>query len=323
MASVAPEGVVNNTSIDVEKAKAEHSCGWFINKVDPKFFEYDKPMILAVVVGGITLLLAVAVFLLQLATGLFEVTTESVAVTYPQMYGSLWIHQRFIQRITATAEAVESAGTSTEVSSTLCIKYIQVLVPEKDHDCHGDPDASCDTVSYYDKSMPFWSNVAGTLGVAFMESCWPGDEFMQGQSLNTNVEPAVWNGDPGTYQEIALCEPDTYTVGAQVPNSAGGMDSQERTGETDIKDLANLALGTSSNYLVEVTCPPVNNANGPVPWIVEYMQTTTTVSKIKPSAPEALGTAFAYSTYIQIFITTLIVNVMLLGNCLKHLGDSK
>jgi len=310
MATVVPEGTVNNNSIDVEKAKEEHSCGWFINKVDPKFFEYDKPMTLAVAVGGITLLLGIAVFLLQLVTGLFEVTTESVAVTYPQMYGSLWIHQMFIQRITATAETVEGDGTSTEISSTLCIKYIQVLVPETDA---------------ADKAMPFWSNVAGSLGVPYMESCWPGDEFMQGQSLNTDVEPAVWNGDPGTYTEIALCEPDTYVVGAQVPNSAGGMDSVSRTGETDIRNLANLAnsAGTTSNYLVEVTCPPVNNANGPVPWIAEYKQTTTTTSKIKPSPLEALGTAFAYSTYIQIFITTLLVNVMLLGNCLKHLGDSK
>lgn len=307
--SVADERVVNNTAIDVQKAKEEHSCGSFINKVDPKFFEYDKPMTLAVAVGGITLLLAVAVFLLQLATGLFEVTTESVAVTFPQMYGSLWTQQMFIQRITATAEAVEGDGTSTETSSTLCIKYLFVLVPETDS---------------ADKSMPFWSNVAGTLGVPYMETCWPGDEFMQGQSLNTNEEPAVWNGDPGTNSEIALCEPDTYRVGAQVPNSAGtGMDSESRTGETAIKDLANLPLGATSNYLVEVTCPPVNNANGPVPWIAEYKQTTTTVSKIKPSPAEALGTAFAYSTYIQIFITTLIVNVMLLGNCLKHLGDSK
>lgn len=312
MASVAPEGVVNNTSIDVEKAKAEHSCGWFINKVDPKFFEYDKPMILAVVVGGITLLLAVAVFLLQLATGLFEVTTTSEAITLPQIYGSIFDQWRFIRRITATAEAVESAGTSTEVSSTLCIKYIQVLVP------------ATDSTS---SAMPFWSNPAGQLGVPYMENCWPGDEFMQGQSLNTDVEPAVWNNDPGTYQEIALCEPDTYTVKAEVPNSAGGTDPTERTGETDIKNLVNVANNayawSTSNYLVEVTCPPVNNANGAVPWIVEYMQTTTTVSKIRPSAPEALGTAFAYSTYIQIFITTLIVNVMLLGNCLKHLGDSK
>lgn len=305
MASVGIEVPVNNTSLD-EKAKEEHPCGSFINKVDPKFFEYDKPMTLAVTVGGITLLLGVAVFLLQLATGLFEVTTESVAVTYPQMYGSTYTHYLFISRTTATAEAVEGDGTSTEITATLCIKYIQVLVPDTD-----DPS----------KSMPFWSNVAGNLAVPFMEFCWPGDEFMQGQSLNTDVEPAVWNGDPGTNPAIALCEPDAYRVGVQVPNNAGGMDSEDYTGETAIRSLANKALGTS-NYLVEATCPPVNNANGGVPWIVEYIQTTTTVSKIKPSPLEALGTAFAYSTYIQIFITTLLVNVMLLGNCLKHLGDS-
>merc|ERR1712178_471751 len=73
----------------------------------------------------------------------------------------------------------------------------------------------------------------------------------------------------------------------------------------------------SASELAEVTCPPVNNVNGPLPWIVEYKQTITTTSKIKPSLGDAIGIAFAYSTYVQVFFTVLIVNVMLLGKCLK------
>jgi len=156
---------------------------------------------------------------------------------------------------------------------------------------------------------------------------------MNGNALNTNVEPAVWqttpNGawpgplslmglpadGPTVMPTISFCSgvEDQYHASAQVPcdSSCTGMMSQSRTGGTAIR-----AWG--SEMLAEVTCPPVNNANGPIPWVTQYKQTVTTTSKIKPSLGDAIGIAFAYSAYIQVFFAAVIVNVMLLGNCLKQ-----
>ena len=96
------------------------------------------------------------------------------------------------------------------------------------------------------------------------------------------------------------------------------------TGGTAIRALS--TSSSSSSELAKVTCSLANNANGPVPWIVEYKQTITTTSKIKPSLGDAIGTciAFAYSTYIQVFFTFFFLNVMLLCKCVKRTsGDGK
>ena len=98
------------------------------------------------------------------------------------------------------------------------------------------------------------------------------------------------------------------------PNDPTEMVGKSWTGGAAIRKL-------SASDLDEVTCPPVNNANGAVPWIVEYKQTITTTSKLKPSVGDAIGIAFAYSTYIQVFFTFLIVNVMLLCKCVKQTSE--
>merc|ERR1711998_221407 len=215
-------------------------------------------------------------------------------------------------------------STETTIATQLCIYAISVLVPEPS--CQVNRPGSSGTRSgTYSKSMPFWSNVAGQLGIGYLENCWPGDSFMNGHELNTGVEPAVWKttpnaqltlrGETHTLPRISFCpgEEARYTVSAQIPNSAGGMTSTSRTGGTAIRAL-------SASELSEVTCPPVTNANGPIPWVVEYKQIVTTTSKIKPTLGEAIGTAMAYSAYIQVFFTALIVNMMLLGNCLKQVS---
>merc|ERR1711939_328212 len=99
------------------------------------------------------------------------------------------------------------------------------------------------------------------------------------------------------------------------PNNPGELVSTSVTGGDAIRAL-------SATEQAEITCPPVNNVNGPIPWIVEYKQTITTTSKIKPTLGDAIGIAMAYATYIQVFFTALIVNVMLLCKCLKQIhGD--
>ena len=82
--------------------------------------------------------------------------------------------------------------------------------------------------------------------------------------------------------------------------------------------LIDAALPSAGTYYDEVVCPMVNNANGQVPWIVEYKQTVTTYSKISPSPAEAVGTAMAYTAYIQVVLTLVLVNTMLFCNCLVH-----
>merc|ERR1712070_460004 len=148
--------------------------------------------------------------------------------------------------------------------------------------------------------------------------------------LDTSVEPAVWKTTPndqitlpdGTFKtlpSIGFCSgvEAKYRVSWQVPDPAnpGEKVSRSSTGGAAIRAL-------SASELAEVTCPAANNVNGPIAWIVEYKQTITVTSKIKPSLGDAIGIAFAYSTYIQVFLTALIVNVMLLGKCLKKVNLS-
>ena len=64
----------------------------FVKVVDERFLQYDKPLVLACSVGGLTLVLGIIILVLQISTSLFEVTTVSASVTYPQYYGmSLFI----------------------------------------------------------------------------------------------------------------------------------------------------------------------------------------------------------------------------------------
>merc|ERR1711861_113741 len=104
---------------------------------------------------------------------------------------------------------------------------------------------------------------------------------MGGYKLDTDVEPAVWgttpnaqltlpSGEVKTLPTISFCpgEEATYRVSRQVADATnpGELVSQSYTGGTAIRAL-------STSELTEVTCSPVNNANGPIPWIVEYKQT--------------------------------------------------
>jgi len=275
----------------------------FVEVVDARFLEYDKPLLLAVVIGGLTLLLGIIILILQLTTDVFNVDAKSTAISYPQFYGSMDDQRRWYQQVTSNVQTDTEAHSETTTTTELCITLIQVAVP--DHDGK-------------DKAMPFWSNVAGTLAVPYLEPCWPGDNFMNGQSINPNSISVddVWNGDDGNQVSISLCPGvyNTYSVSAQTPTH----DKHTIVGGDAIKALVNEPNLLSTNYLVEVTCPPFNYAKGAIPWIAEYKQTVTIKANTGASVGDAIGTAFAYATYIQVFITVVLVNAMLLGNCIKQ-----
>jgi len=304
-----------------EKKESESTSSKFVKVVDARFLEYDKPLTLAIVIGGLTLVVGIIVLVLQTSTSLFEVTTISASDTYPQYVGSMLMQWVWYDKTTGETTETEDS-TETTVKTELCIDAIHMAVPSPN--CQG----TC--TGTYQKAMRFWSAQAGQLGVAQLEVCWPGDQFMNGHMLDSSVQPAVWGATPNaqvTFPDgvtkaipsIGLCSgvEAQYRVDRQVPDSAnpGEMVSVSTTGGAAIRAL-------SASELTEVTCSPNNNENGPIPWIVQYKQTITITSKIKPSLGDAIGIAFAYSTYIQVFFTALIVNVMLLGKCLKQIhGD--
>jgi hypothetical protein len=312
----------SNSPASNEK-KADPPFAWFINIVDSRFLDYDKPMTLALIIGSLTTILAIMVLILQLSTDLFTVTTKSDSVTYPQFYGGMWAQRRWYGQVTSTVTESTDTGETT-TTTALCINLISITVPVP---------ASCTGVSAHQipntgacqPSMKFFSNTAANLGVPYMENCWPGDEFMNGQTLNTNVEPAVWNGDNGGAVTMALCPAryDQYRV--SLPDDGVIFTTGvSRTGGDEIKKLETIDPARpaySRGMLDAVTCSPTNFYNGVVPWVVEYKQTITVDSKTKPSFLDAVGTAFAYSAYIQVLLTAVILNSMLLSGSVKQTGE--
>jgi hypothetical protein len=325
-ASVAPE-----TPNPPSKEEKESMSTKFVKRVDARFLEYDKPLTLAILVAGITLVLSIAILVVQISTSLFEVTTKSASDTYPQYYGNFAQQRLWYGKM--NKETTETEGsTETTVNTELCIRRVSVAVQAGD--CQG----TC--IGTYDKSMPFQTQATGgQQGIPWLEMCWPGDKFMGGYKLDTSEEPAVWGTTPNEptplpwggvlpAPTISFCPgiEATYYVTIQVPDAAnpGQMVGVDYIGGTAIRALSSSSSSCAApcvSELAEVTCPPVNNANGGIPWIVEYQQTVTVTSKIKPSLGDAIGIAFAYSTYIQVFFTFFILNVMLLCKCVKRTSE--
>merc|ERR1712086_1147624 len=136
------------------KEEKESMSTKFVKRVDARFLEYDKPLTLAILVAGITLVLSIAILVMQISTSLFEVTTKSASDTYPQYYGiSLSFHRRGanadtclflsgsvqLQRLwygKVIKETTETEGsTETTVNTELCIRRVSVAVQAGD--CQG------------------------------------------------------------------------------------------------------------------------------------------------------------------------------------------
>jgi len=291
-------------------------CSCLVNMVNPRFHNYDKPLTVALIVGGLTSLIVVVLIVVQVATTLFEVETTSTVVDYPQFYGSYAGQRRWYEKLVSNTESTGASEGSAETSVhvDLCLELIQVLVPEND--------------GIASKSMKFWRNVAGSeaaggpLGVGYLENCWPPEGFLLGQELDLSQEPAPWNGQGDTNKAMSLCPgiDAAYRVGymeCSSRNNVGVCTAMYKV-ELDGGDAIRAAAAQPPGDISYVTCPPTTNANGAIPWVAEYKMTTTTTTKIKPTIGDAIGTALAYSAYAEILFTLVIVNMMVACKCLKQ-----
>lgn len=299
---------------------------WLVNLVDPRFHNYNRPIMIAMLVGGGSMLFTLLLLFLQLTTDMFHVETTTTAIAYPQFYGGAGDQRRWYSKMTQARPAVTTSTGETTTTTTLCISIMRVPVPE------GDQPAAQVGNTRWSKAMPFWENVAGSHGVNYMENCWPPEGFLKGQDPKHAPEPfngathpfagGQWSGTDDQSVRMSLC-PGVYN-GYQLkaindnPAKNGGKDYAWSGGDALMTFKNSMPAASQAELMRLVSCPPFHNSNGDVPWMVEYEQNTETKAVMKPTFGEAFGTALAYAAYIEVVLTAIFVNTLLLCGCLKQ-----
>jgi hypothetical protein len=118
------------------------------------------------------------------------------------------------------------------------------------------------------------------------------DEVAKERAGPTKVNK--WSGNPVEANKIELCQADQYTL------TTSWKDGQKVV----IGAKAIESLGTE---FVAVQCPARGGGNGGIPWNIQYEVRVKTCTCQTTTWQAALGTAFAYSTYVEAFGTLLCV----------------
>jgi len=83
--------------------------------------------------------------------------------------GQMWAQRVWYSKVVQETTQTETS-TETTVATELCIDHIDMLVPQPSCQVNrAGSQGTCDPAVKYSKSMPFYSNVAGQLGIGGME----------------------------------------------------------------------------------------------------------------------------------------------------------
>ena len=306
-----------------------------ISLVNPCFTNYSRPFLLASVVLALTAVGTGVVFFFEMRS---QQTSCSSIVQYPQVVGSYRQQRAYVDYLDRSRnESVQDASAQTgnvriRTETSACIQSAHVQVAAT----HQDPnqDLTIQTMSYAAHlsgtgERPQLSHAPGPVRpcippagfrdgyevvpyeLDFLTPSQPGSQLLtpSQSDLQKLLSAPAWTQQKDAAKKIILC--DSFSVGKlctdwfQSQGKAGYQADYTICEATSEQDFAQRQPGLYN----QLQCPAITSTAQELPWILTYRYEVLTCTTTRKRLNDAIGTAMAYSSYIEMAITALCVVV--------------
>ena len=287
---------------------------FIISSINPKFTNFNRPLLLSLLVGGATFIGVISIFAV-------EASRKTCLTTYPQYFGTVWNTKSFVS-------SVRSADANVAV--TICLNRVGALAePAR---------GKGDNIGFRINGAIQAVSANGN-GVVGLEPCYPTKSFMRMDftevrgcfAQTKDEEPSCGN----CISTLGVLDDGTtgYSLSATGKNGPMACSDYWTTQRIDGGSCLNKQCATPDGSAeaiewcsgedeafantaydrVQDMCHSTNYFGNEIPLLTDW--TVQTCTSTNPAT--AFGIASGYSSYLELIVTAVIIASLTSGGVLK------